>query len=100
MEKHGSSDGWIQSAKGMIAFNADTYVTGHGKLQTKADLQKDLADAVARKNAIKKMIAEGKTLDQIKDAFGEKPQPPAAPGGPPRFPSYTETTYQELTAKK
>jgi glyoxylase-like metal-dependent hydrolase (beta-lactamase superfamily II) len=100
MEKNGSSDGWIQSVKGMIAFNAETYVTGHGKLQTKADLQKDLADAQERKAAIKKMIGEGKSLEQIKDAFGEKPQPPAAPGGPSRFPSYTETTYQELTANK
>jgi len=47
-----------------------------------------------------KMIAEGKSLQQMKDAFGEKPQPPATPGGPPVFPTYTETTYQELTAKK
>jgi hypothetical protein len=100
MEKNGSSDGWIQSVKGMIAFNAGTYVTGHGKLQTKADLQKDLADAEARTAVIKKMVAEGKSLQDIKDALGEKPQPPAAPGGPHRFPSFTETTYQELTAKK
>jgi len=100
MEKNGSSDGWIQSAKGMIAFNAETYVTGHGKLQTKADLQKDLADAEGRKAMIKKMVAEGKSLQQIKDAVGEKPQPPAAPGGPPVFPTYTETTYQEITGKK
>jgi len=56
-EKNGSSDGWIQSAKGMIAFNADTYVTGHGKIQTKADLQKDLADAEARKAMIKGEVA-------------------------------------------
>jgi len=48
MEKNGSSTGWIESCKGMITFNAETYVTGHGKLQTKADLQKDLADAEAR----------------------------------------------------
>ncbi len=100
MEKNGSSDGWIQSVKGMIAFNAETYVTGHGKIQTKADLQKDLADAEARKAMIEKMVAEGKSLQDIKDALGEKPQPPAAPGGPPRFPTFTETTYQELTAKK
>lgn len=100
LEKNGSSDGWIESVKGMIAFNADTYVTGHGRLQTKADLQKDLADAEARKAKIKKMVAEGKSLQDIKDALGEKPQPPVVPGGPPRFPTFTETTYQELTAKK
>jgi glyoxylase-like metal-dependent hydrolase (beta-lactamase superfamily II) len=97
-EKNGDSAGWVESAKGMIAFNADTYVTGHGKIATKADLQKDLTAAEERKAAIKKMIGEGKSLQEIKDAFGEKPQPPAGPG-PPRFPTYTETTYQELTGK-
>ena len=101
MDKNGSSDGWIESVKGMIAFDADTYVTGHGKIQTKADVQKQLSDAEARKAMIKKMVAEGKSLQDIKDALGEKPQPPAAPGdGHPLFPTFTETTYQELTAKK
>jgi glyoxylase-like metal-dependent hydrolase (beta-lactamase superfamily II) len=100
MEKTGSSDGWIESVKGLLAFDAATYVPGHGKLQTKADLQQELADAEARKALIKKMVAEGKSLQEIKDALGEKPQPPAVPGGPPRFPTFTETTYQELTAKK
>ncbi len=101
MEKNGSSDGWIQSVKGMIAFDADTYVTGHGKLQIKADLQKELADAEARKTMIKKMVAEGKSLQEVKDTLGEKPQPPAAPGdGHPPFPTFTETTYRELTTRK
>lgn len=101
MDKNGSSDGWIESVKGMIAFDADTYVTGHGKIQTKADVQKQLTDAEARKAMIKKMVAEGKSLQDIKDALGEKPQPPAAPGdGHPPFPTFTETTYQELTTKK
>lgn len=96
-QKDGTAAGWVQSCKGMIAFNADTYVTGHGKIQTKADLQKDLADAEARITTIKKMVAEGKSLQQIKDAVGEKPQPPAP--GAPAFPTFTETTYQELTGK-
>ncbi len=100
MEKNGSSDGWIQSVKGMLAFDAESYVPGHGKIQTKAEVQQELADAEARKAMIKKMVAEGKSLQDIKDALGEKPQPPAAPGGPPRFPTFTETTYQELTAKE
>ena len=101
LEKNGSSDGWIQSVNGMIAFDADTYVTGHGQLQTKADVQKELADAEARKAMIKKMVAEGKSLQDIKDALGEKPPPPATPAdGHPPFPTFTETTYQELTAEK
>jgi glyoxylase-like metal-dependent hydrolase (beta-lactamase superfamily II) len=39
-EKNGSTAGWLESVKGMIALNADTYVTGHGDLATKADLQR------------------------------------------------------------
>jgi glyoxylase-like metal-dependent hydrolase (beta-lactamase superfamily II) len=39
-EKNGSTEGWLESVKGMIALNADTYVTGHGDLVTKADLQR------------------------------------------------------------
>ena len=31
-EKNGSTEGWLESVKGMIALNADTYVTGHGDL--------------------------------------------------------------------
>src|SRR5437867_413849 len=31
-EKNGSTEGWLTNLKGMIALNADTYVTGHGDL--------------------------------------------------------------------
>src|SRR5262249_52628277 len=29
-EKNGSTEGWLESVKGMIGLNADAYVTGHG----------------------------------------------------------------------
>ena len=37
LEKNGSSAGWIETVKGLIKLNADSYVPGHGDLQTKAD---------------------------------------------------------------
>jgi len=92
-EKSGTGEGWVESVKGMIALDADTFVTGHGDLQTKADLQKKLAAVEERRARIKEMIAQGKSLDDIKQAFGEV-LPPGAPA--PRFPSFTETQYQEL----
>src|SRR5579862_4286261 len=95
-EKHGSSEGWVESVKGMIALNADTYVTGHGELQTKADLQKKLADVQERRAKVKELVGQGKSLDEVKAALGETP----APGAPPaRFPSFTDVVYQELTKK-
>jgi glyoxylase-like metal-dependent hydrolase (beta-lactamase superfamily II) len=48
LEKNGSSEGWIETMKGIVALDADTFVPGHGDLQTKADLQKRLANAQER----------------------------------------------------
>src|ERR1700758_2522891 len=41
-EKNGSSEGWIQTVKGLVGLNADNYVPGHGDLQTKVDVQQRL----------------------------------------------------------
>ena len=129
-EKNGSTEGWLTSVKGMIGLNADTYITGHGDLLTKADLQRKLAATTERRNKIAAMVKEGKTLDQIKSALPDAPAPGApprgagAPGGaagaPPRGAAplaaggaggrggaapaltFVETAYQEITksAKK
>jgi glyoxylase-like metal-dependent hydrolase (beta-lactamase superfamily II) len=110
-EKNGSTEGWLESVKGLIALNADTYVTGHGDLATKADLQRKLTATTARRNKIAAMIKEGKSLDDIKAALPDAPAPgapargaaPAAAAGgaarggaaPPL--TFVETAYQELT---
>jgi glyoxylase-like metal-dependent hydrolase (beta-lactamase superfamily II) len=129
-EKNGSTDGWLTSVKGMIGLNADTYITGHGDLLTKADLQRKLSATTERRNKIAAMVKEGKTLDQIKSALPDAPAPgapprgAAAPGGAPAAPlrgaaplaaggaggrggaapalTFVETAYQEITksAKK
>ena len=96
-EKNGSSEGWIQTVKGLVALNADTYVPGHGDLQTKSDVQQRLAKVQARREEIKKLVAQGKSLDQVKQALGET-DTPAAPGAP-QFPSFTTVVYNELTKK-
>jgi glyoxylase-like metal-dependent hydrolase (beta-lactamase superfamily II) len=111
-EKNGSTEGWIESVKGMIALNADTYITGHGDLATKADLQRKLNATTERRNKIAAMIKEGKSLDEIKTALPDAPAPGAPPpargaappaagggggrGGPAPL-TFVETAYQELT---
>lgn len=96
-EKNGSSEGWITTVKGLAGLNAESYVPGHGDLQTKADVQARLAKVQARREEIKKLVAQGKSLDQVKQALGET-DTPAAPGAP-QFPSYTTVVYNELTKK-
>jgi len=96
-EKNGSSEGWIQTVKGLASLNATTYVPGHGDLQTKAEVQQRLAKVQARREEIKKLVAQGKSLEQVKQALGET-DTPAAPGAP-QFPSFTTVVYNELTKK-
>jgi cyclase len=79
-EKSGSSDGWITTMNGILATDATTFVPGHGDVQTKADLQKRLSDTIARRDQIKALVAQGKSLDDVRQGLGEPP-PAARPGG-------------------
>ena len=100
LEKNGSSEGWITTVKGIAALNADQFVEGHGDVLAKADIQKRLADTEAKRAKIKDLVAQGKSLDEIRTAVGD-PAPPAPGGGGrgPGFPSFTAVVYQELTKK-
>jgi len=93
LDKNGSSEGWIKSAKGIAALDADTFVPGHGDLQTKADVQKRLADTAERRAQIKELVAQGKSLDEIRKTLGDTENPP--PGGAYR--PFTEVVYKELS---
>src|SRR5258708_4548045 len=72
-EKNGSTEGWLGCVKGMIALNADTYVTGHGDLATKADLQRQLAGTTERRNKIAAGAKQGKTHAQKQSALPAHP---------------------------
>jgi cyclase len=102
LEKNGSSEGWITTVKGMVALDADQYVPGHGDVQTKAAVQKRLDDVSAKRAKIKELVAQGKSLDEIKAAV-DPPQAAPAAGrggggrGGPGFASFTEVVYREST---
>jgi cyclase len=100
LEKNGSSEGWITTARGIVALNADQFVPGHGDVQTKDVIQKRLADAEAKRAKIKDLVAQGKSLDEIKAAVGDPPPAPGRGGRGPGFAGFTEVVYRELTAKK
>src|ERR1700739_1275061 len=100
LEKHGSAAGWIENAKGMLGLDADTYLTGHGNMMTKADVQKKLDFIQDKYNKIKAMVAQGKSLDEIKTSLGEPtaaPQP--GPNGAPPAATLTEVIYKEVSKK-
>jgi cyclase len=99
LEKNGSSEGWIATATGMVALNSDQYVPGHGDVQTKAAVEKRLSDAEAKRAKIKELVAQGKSLDEIKTAVGDPPPNPGRGGRGPGFASFTEVVYRELSKK-
>lgn len=97
LEKMGSSQGWITTMKGIIALDATTFIPGHGDLQTKADLEKRLAKGEQERAKIKQLVAQGKSLDQIKQELGESTAAPTGNG--PRFPTFTDVVYKESGGK-
>jgi glyoxylase-like metal-dependent hydrolase (beta-lactamase superfamily II) len=101
LEKNGSSEGWITTVKGIAGLKADEFVEGHGDLLTKADIQKRLADAEAKRAKIKELVAQGKSLDEIRLAVGDPPPAQGRGGGGrgPGFASFTQVVYEELTKK-
>jgi len=99
LEKNGTSEGWIATTKGMVALDSDQFVPGHGDIQTKAAIQKRLADAEAKRAKIKELVAQGKSLDEVKAAVDPPAAAPAAGGRGPTFATYTQVVYQELTKK-
>jgi cyclase len=97
LEDEGSSAGWVESMKGIVALDVDTYVPGHGNTQTKPVLEQRLMNTAARREKIKQLVGQGKSLDDIKKELGEA-SPPA--GANPNFASFTEVVYKELTKNK
>ncbi len=98
LEKNGSSEGWVTTAKGIAALNADQFVPGHGDLMNKAAVQKKATDVAAKRAKIKDLVAQGKSLEEIKTAVGDPP-PAQGKGGRGGFASFTDVVYQELTKK-
>ena len=86
----GNSLGWITTMKALLALNAKTYVPGHGPIETKAQLQARLKDVEQRREQVKAMVAQNKSLAEVEQAL---PEPDAIPV----FMSFTQTVYKELT---
>jgi cyclase len=106
LENNGSSEGMIESIRGLLALDCDTYVRGHAAPGTKADLQKGLDDLVTRRSKIVGLYEDGKSLDEAEAAMGEKvnPQvkgmlPVLATFRAARDMNFTEIVYNEMSRR-
>jgi len=101
-ELGGSVAGWIETVKKMLELDAETYVSGHGDLFTKNDVRTKLAFIEGKWDRMKLLVAQGKSLDEIKMELGESTEAAKrdAPGAFPPPTVTTEEIYHEMTAKK
>lgn len=94
--KNGSSFGVVNTLKKLLELDADTFVSGHADPVGKDQIRESLASLQERQEKIRTLIAQGKSLEEIKAAFGVS-EPPA---GQRRRPGLVEVIYLELTEKK
>lgn len=94
--KNGRASGVIATLRRLLELEADTYVSGHADPVGKEEIRKALASLEGTQQKVRSLIAEGKSLDEIKAAFGVQ----EAPAGQRRRPGLVEVIYLELTEKK
>ncbi len=96
--KNGNSFGLVKTLKAVLELDAETFVHGHGDIASREDIQVYIDALEKKQNKIKDMIDRGRTLEQIKKAFGVEDRP-AQPGGQRRL-NLVEVIYLELTEDK
>jgi cyclase len=97
-EKSGSTEGWLATAKGVDSLDANVFILGHGYIHDKAWIDARYKRLEAKRAKIATMVAQGKSLDEVRTSFGELPPGPAMPNRV-FFPTFTEDAYAELTKK-
>jgi cyclase len=96
-QKGGTSSGLIKTLKALLELDADRYVPGHGNIVTKSEVETVMKSLQVKQDKVRSLIREGKSLDDVKTAFGI-PSAPAKPGGM-SFPSLVEVIFLELSGK-
>ncbi len=97
-QKGGTSLGLVKTLKALIDLNADRYLAGHTGILSKSDIETELKSIEEKQAKIRAMAQEGKSLDDVKKAFGIEDRPVGAGGR--RFMSLVEVMYLDLTEKK
>lgn len=88
--KRGRADGMINTGKQLMALKADKYVSGHDPNPIgKSDIEKEVKSIEETKAKVEALVKQGKTRDDIKQAFAVK-----------RYPNLPELIYLDLTEQK
>jgi glyoxylase-like metal-dependent hydrolase (beta-lactamase superfamily II) len=97
--KGGSFSGLVRTLKAILGRrpHIDLFIPGHGDMVTRDELERLLRSIETTQSRVQSMIAEGKSLDEIKRILKVEDQPAA--DGKMRFPSLVELIYLELTEK-
>lgn len=97
--KGGTSFGLAKTLKSILALEADTFISGHSQPLAKSDIEELCRTIEVKQAKVKDLIAQGKSLDEVRAAFGiaAEPEPPA---GRRRWPSLVEVIFLELTEQK
>jgi Zn-dependent hydrolases, including glyoxylases len=92
LDKHGSSAGWLDVMKAVLALEADVFIGGHGPARkTREQIEEAVAATERRRTEVKRLFDQGMELAQIKAELNDP-----APVAPLFFPTFVETVYREL----
>jgi cyclase len=92
LAKNGTSFGLVKVLKAILRLDADVYVTGHSDLAGRPEVEAEIRGIEEKQTRVRELVKAGKTLDEVKKAFG------VADGG--RWPSLAEVIYREVTEKE
>ncbi len=96
--KNGSTFGYVKTLRTMLKLSPEVeiFLSGHADPVGRTDIESLAASLEEKQAKVKAMVEEGKSLEEIKQAFGiEEPSGQQAR----RWPSFIETVYLELTGK-
>jgi cyclase len=98
--KHGSSFGLVKTLKAILDHrpHVETFIPGHGDMVTRTEVETLIRSIETKQARIKALIADGKSLEEIKKFFKVEDRPTAS--GRPQFMSLVEVIYLDLTEKK
>jgi cyclase len=96
--KNGTSFGLVKVLKAILNLDVEIVLSGHNEKATKEDIRKFVAGVEEKQEKIAAMVRAGKSLDEVKTAFQIDTQP--ARQGAPRWPSFVEVIYLDITQRK
>jgi len=70
IQKGGTSAGLVKTLNGVLALDADTFLSGHADPLTKNDVKAALTSIEEKRAKVAGLVKQGKSLDEIKKEMG------------------------------